>query len=136
GEPNPVDVHVGRRLRFRRTMIGMSQEKLGNELGLTFQQIQKYEKGTNRIGASRLYDIARILGVAVQFFFEDLPATGPSQGLDTSDSAALMDFVGSPEGHLLIASFAAIRDQATRRRIIDLVRALAGGTEAVSKNGA
>jgi transcriptional regulator with XRE-family HTH domain len=124
-DPNPVDVHVGRRLRLRRMMIGMSQEKLGSELGLTFQQVQKYEKGTNRIGASRLYDIARILGVPVQFFFDDLPSAGPSRGFDVSESAGIMEFLGSTEGLQLLQGFAAIRDQATRRRIIELVRTLA-----------
>ena len=70
--PNPVDVHVGRRVRMRRVLIGLSQEKLGEHLDLTFQQVQKYEKGTNRVSASRLYEIAHILGVPVSFFFDDL----------------------------------------------------------------
>lgn len=123
-DPNPVDVHVGRRLKMRRMMIGMSQEKLGNELGLTFQQIQKYEKGVNRIGASRLYDVARALGVSVQYFFEDLPETGPSRGFQLDDKAAVMDCLNSPEGLALITSFSSISDAATRRRIVDLVRTL------------
>lgn len=134
-DPNPVDVHVGRRLRFRRMMIGMSQERLGTELGLTFQQIQKYEKGTNRVGASRLYDIARVLGVDVQFFFEDLPATGPTRGFDTSESAAVMEFVGSSEGHQLVTSFSSIRDPATRRRVLDLVKTLAGEPSDAARGG-
>ena len=71
--PNPIDVHVGSRVRFRRMLLGMSQEKLGEKLGLTFQQIQKYEKGINRIGASRLFDLAQVLGVPVQFFYEEAP---------------------------------------------------------------
>ncbi|RPI31359.1 MAG: XRE family transcriptional regulator, partial [Hyphomicrobiaceae bacterium] len=71
--PNPIDVHVGSRVRFRRMLLGMSQEKLGEKLGLTFQQIQKYEKGINRIGASRLFDLAQVLGVSVQFFYEEAP---------------------------------------------------------------
>ena len=74
--PNPIDVHVGSRVRFRRMLLGMSQEKLGEKLGLTFQQIQKYEKGINRIGASRLFDLAQVLGVSVQFFYEEAPAGG------------------------------------------------------------
>ena len=74
--PDPIDIHVGNRVRVRRILIGMGQEKLGEELGLTFQQIQKYEKGANRIGASRLYRISRILNVPVQFFFEDIPGEG------------------------------------------------------------
>src|SRR5499433_409399 len=71
--PNPIDVHVGGRVRFRRMLLGMSQEKLGEKLGLTFQQVQKYEKGINRIGASRLFDLAQVLGVSVQFFYEEAP---------------------------------------------------------------
>src|SRR5690606_38628517 len=73
---NPIDVHVGSRVRLRRMLLGMSQEKLGEHLGLTFQQIQKYEKGINRIGASRLFDLSKVLGVPVQFFYEDLPSSG------------------------------------------------------------
>src|SRR5690349_21972110 len=75
--PNPIDVHVGSRVRFRRMLLGMSQEKLGEKLGLTFQQVQKYEKGINRIGASRLFDLAQVLGVPVQFFYEEAPAGDP-----------------------------------------------------------
>src|SRR5690606_13936188 len=78
--PNPIDIHVGSRVRLRRMMLGMSQEKLGEGLGITFQQIQKYEKGTNRIGASRLQHIARILSVPVSFFFEDAPGGGDATG--------------------------------------------------------
>src|ERR1700748_1341571 len=76
-KPNPVDVHVGSRVRLRRTLLGMSQEKLGNAVGLTFQQIQKYERGANRIGASRLFDMSRVLDVPVQFFFDDMPVAAP-----------------------------------------------------------
>ena len=72
-KPNPIDIHVGSRVRFRRMLLGMSQEKLGELLGLTFQQVQKYEKGINRIGASRLFEIANVLGVNVQFFYDDAP---------------------------------------------------------------
>src|SRR3569833_3753192 len=71
GKPNPVDVHVGARVRLRRTLLGMSQEKLGEAIGLTFQQVQKYERGANRIGASRLFDLSRVLDVPVSFFFDD-----------------------------------------------------------------
>ena len=73
--PNPIDIHVGSRVRFRRMLLGMSQEKLGEKLGLTFQQVQKYEKGINRIGASRLFDLAQVLGVSVQFFYEEAPSS-------------------------------------------------------------
>src|ERR1700685_3645842 len=77
GRPSPIDVHVGSRVRLRRTLLGMSQEKLGNAVGLTFQQIQKYERGANRIGASRLFDMSRVLDVPVQFFFDDMPVENP-----------------------------------------------------------
>lgn len=127
--PNPVDVHVGARLRLRRMLIGMSQEKLGASLGLTFQQIQKYEKGANRIGASRLYAIAEVLGVDVQFFFEDMPddINGRAVRLHTDSDPRLkvMDFVNSAEGLALNAAFASIEDAATRRRLVDLVKTLA-----------
>ena len=76
--PNPIDVHVGGRVRFRRMLLGMSQEKLGERLGLTFQQVQKYEKGINRIGASRLFELANVLGVEVQFFYDEAPDVGGS----------------------------------------------------------
>src|SRR6266404_1584123 len=85
GKPNPVDVHVGSRVRLRRTLLGMSQEKLGEAIGLTFQQVQKYERGANRVGASRLYDLSRVLDVPVSFFFEEMaPAEQRSSGLAES----------------------------------------------------
>ncbi len=126
--PNPIDVHVGNRVRMRRMLIGMSQEKLGERLGLTFQQIQKYEKGANRISASRLFQMAQILGVPVQFFFEDLPqqATEEEGGFgETREQTAIMDFLGSSEGLQLNRYFAQIKDARIRRSIIDLVRSLA-----------
>ena len=97
-KPNPTDMHVGSRIRLRRNMLGMSQEKLGESLGITFQQIQKYEKGTNRVGASRLQAIANILGVPVAFFFEDLPGheTAGNRGFAEDPSAAFaLDFCTS-----------------------------------------
>src|SRR5947209_16365735 len=87
--PSPVDRHVGSRVRMRRMLIGMSQEKLGEALGITFQQIQKYEKGTNRIGASRLHAMAGVLGVPVQFFYDDYPGAGPQAAPDTSAAQLL-----------------------------------------------
>jgi len=125
--PNPIDVHVGNRVRMRRMLIGMSQEKLGERLGLTFQQIQKYEKGANRISASRLFQMAQILGVPVQFFFEDLPqqAVEEEEGFgETREQTAIMDFLGSSEGLQLNRYFAQIKDARIRRSIIDLVRSL------------
>ncbi len=128
--PNPIDVHVGNRVRMRRMLIGMSQERLGKELGLTFQQVQKYEKGTNRISASRLYRIAQILGVPVQYFFEDLPQSvagpEPVEGMaEARDHTMIMDFLNSAEGLQLNRHFAAIKDPGVRRAVVDLVRNLA-----------
>ncbi len=130
--PDPIDVHVGGRVRLRRMLIGMSQEKLGDALNLTFQQVQKYEKGANRIGAGRLFRIAQLLGVSVQFFFDDAPSETAElrMGFAESDPAPmLMDFVNSPEGIHLNRHFAAIKDQNVRRRVVDLVKALAGQAE-------
>src|ERR1041385_1972302 len=86
GNPNPVDVHVGARVRLRRTLLGMSQEKLGDAIGLTFQQVQTYERGANRIGASRLYDLSRVLDVPVSYFFEEFGETSPSSGMSEASS--------------------------------------------------
>ena len=127
-KPNPTDTHVGSRIRLRRNMLGMSQEKLGEALGITFQQIQKYEKGTNRVGASRLQAIANILGVPVAFFFEDLPGSegAGSRGFAEDTSAAFaLDFCTSAEGLQLNRAFVKIADLKVRRRIIDLVKSLA-----------
>ena len=130
-QPNPIDIHVGSRVRLRRMMLGMSQEKLGESLGITFQQIQKYEKGTNRIGASRLQHIARVLGVPVAFFFEDAPATPgerpPGDNLaEPERTSYVVDFLSSSEGIQLNKAFVRIKDARLRRRVIDLVRALVG----------
>ncbi len=128
-KPNPVDVHVGSRVRYRRMIIGMSQEKLGEKMNLTFQQIQKYEKGTNRIGASRLFQLAKILEVPVGYFFEDAFASSTpshaSTGLhEPEQESFLLDFLNSREGLDLNKAFAKIQDPKVRRRVIDLVRAL------------
>jgi transcriptional regulator with XRE-family HTH domain len=127
-KPNPTDMHVGSRIRLRRNMLGMSQEKLGGNLGITFQQIQKYEKGTNRVGASRLQAIANILGVSVAFFFEDLPDhdTGGSRGFVEDSSATFaLDFCASEEGLQLNRAFVKITNLKVRRRIIELMKSLA-----------
>ena len=129
--PNPIDKHVGARVRMRRMMIGMSQEKLGENLGITFQQIQKYEKGTNRIGASRLQQISIVLGVPVAFFFEGAPTVGPEQdGLAEAPSPAYVaDFLATSDGLNLTRNFMRIQDPKVRRRIVDLVVAIAGETD-------
>lgn len=124
---NPIDAHVGSRIRLRRNMIGLSQEKLGERLGITFQQVQKYEKGTNRVGASRLQAIAGILGVPAAFFFEDAPgqdSNGPSGFSEDGDAASLMEFCTSAEGLQLNRAYVAITDPKVRRKILDLVKAL------------
>lgn len=123
--PNPIDIHVGSRIRMRRNMIGMSQEKLGESLGITFQQIQKYEKGTNRVGASRLQSISSIMGVPVAFFFEDAPRGDGTDGLSEAPQADFeTDFLNSPEGIQLQRAYARIKDAKVRRRVLDLVKTL------------
>jgi transcriptional regulator with XRE-family HTH domain len=131
---NPLDIHVGSRVRLQRMLLGMSQEKLGEQLGLTFQQIQKYEKGINRIGASRLYELAKVLGVSVEFFYEDAPGTASSNKSAVSSSGFgerqadryVVDFLSSREGVELNKAFVKITDPKVRRSIVDLVRTLAG----------
>jgi transcriptional regulator with XRE-family HTH domain len=130
-KPNPIDIHVGSRIRLRRTMLGMSQEKLGESLGITFQQIQKYEKGTNRVGASRLQNISSILNVPVSFFFEDAPGdhSGQSGMAEASSSNYVVDFLSSAEGLQLNRAFVKIADPKVRRRLVDLVKSLAAEAE-------
>ena len=127
--PNPIDKHVGSRVRMRRMMLGMSQEKLGDALGLTFQQVQKYEKGTNRIGASRLQQISHILKVPVAFFFEGAPLL-PGQsvsGMNEAPSPAYVsDFLATSDGLSLTKAFMRIKNPKLRRRIVDLVEQMAG----------
>lgn len=135
--PNPIDRHVGSRVRMRRVMLGMSQEKLGDALGLTFQQVQKYEKGTNRIGASRLQQISRTLDVPPAFFFEGAPSfeaiTNPAPGhlgfAEEPNASYVADFLATPEGLHLNLAFARISDPKVRKRIVDLVSSLAGDGE-------
>ncbi|KAA5602486.1 helix-turn-helix domain-containing protein [Blastochloris sulfoviridis] len=125
--PNPVDKHVGARVRMRRMMIGMSQERLGDSLGITFQQVQKYEKGTNRVGASRLQQISKTLGVPVSFFFEgapDLDGTDISFN-DAASPPYVSEFLSTAEGLSLTRAFTRIRDARVRRRIVELVETLA-----------
>jgi transcriptional regulator with XRE-family HTH domain len=127
-KPNPVDAHVGSRVRLRRMLLGMSQERLGESMGLTFQQVQKYEKGVNRIGASRLFQISKILDVPVQFFFEEAPYvgdTGQPGGMAEADSEAfILEFLNSREGLELNRAFVKIADAKVRKRVVDLVRTL------------
>lgn len=130
-KPNPVDAHVGSRVRLRRMLLGMSQERLGESMGLTFQQVQKYEKGVNRIGASRLFQISKILDVPVQFFFEEAPYVGEAEqpgGMAEPDSEAfILEFLNSREGLELNRAFVKIADAKVRKSVVDLVRALSTG---------
>jgi len=133
--PSPIDVHVGSRIRLRRTLLGMSQERLGEALGLTFQQVQKYERGVNRVGASRLFDLARVLDVPISFFFDDMPeplareygngavrrAVGfaePQEGFDD-------DTLHRRETLELVRAYYRITDPAVRKRVFDLIKSLA-----------
>jgi transcriptional regulator with XRE-family HTH domain len=122
--PNPTDVYVGGRVRMRRKMLGLSQEKLGEKLGITFQQIQKYEKGTNRVGASRLQAMASALEVPVSYFFPD-DATTQGSGAQEDGATFMMDFMSTSEGLELSRAFTRIRGTKVRRKIVELVRALA-----------
>jgi transcriptional regulator with XRE-family HTH domain len=132
---NPIDKHVGERVRMRRMLIGMSQERLGEHLGLTFQQVQKYEKGVNRIGASRLFDLAHVLGVPIQFFYENMPASvsglvaAPGMAEPGSESY-VADFLSSRDSVELNKAFARITDPRVRRSIVDMVKSVAGDEQA------
>jgi len=127
---NPVDMHVGSRLRLRRTLMGMSQEKLGEAVNLTFQQIQKYEKGANRVGASRLYQFSRILEVPPSFFFDDMPmelaGTAPPSTVDTESDALRHDPLSKRETLELVRAYYKISDPAVRKRLFELVKSVAG----------
>jgi transcriptional regulator with XRE-family HTH domain len=128
-QANPIDAQVGNRLRLRRMMIGMSQERLGEMLGLTFQQVQKYEKGVNRIGAGRLFEVARILGVPIQYFYESVSEqlVGAS-GFAEGETQPVLEFVSSGDGLHLSLAFMRIKDPKVRKRVLDLVKSLAEDT--------
>jgi transcriptional regulator with XRE-family HTH domain len=139
GQPNPVDIHVGARVRLRRTLMGMSQEKLGESIGLTFQQVQKYERGANRIGASRLFDLSRVLDVPVSFFFDDMAETVQDQspvavargvsGLGEEPASFEADPMTKRETLELVRAYYSITDPQVRRRVYDLAKALAATGE-------
>jgi transcriptional regulator with XRE-family HTH domain len=128
-KPNPVDIHVGSRVRLRRTLLGMSQEKLGTAVGLTFQQIQKYERGANRIGSSRLFQFAQVLDVPVSFFFEDMPEeiarSQPGASLNASESFQ-QDQFARRETLELVRAYYKIRNPNVRKRVFELTKAVAG----------
>jgi transcriptional regulator with XRE-family HTH domain len=126
--PHPIDVHVGSRIKLRRMILGLSQESLGKALGLTFQQIQKYEKGVNRIGASRIFEMSQLLEVPVQFFYDDLGdgGWGGASGFAEPDQRdGVMDLFNSAEGVQLCRYFAAIKDGEVKKRVLDLVKSIA-----------
>lgn len=127
GGPDEIDVHVGSRVRLRRMIIGMSQEALGQAVDLSFQQIQKYEKGGNRIGAGRLYRIAKVLGAPIQFFFDeyDAPAAAATGFAEDGLADSVTALLHSPEGVQLCRYFSSIKDPQVKRRVLDLVRSIA-----------
>lgn len=133
---NPIDCHVGSRVRMRRMLLGMSQEKLAEYLGLTFQQIQKYEKGVNRIGASRLFDLSHVLGVGVDYFYEDAPtldgAPAAAGFADRAGDSYIVDFLNTREGLELNRAFTRIADAKVRRSVLDLVRSLAAEADSAT----
>jgi transcriptional regulator with XRE-family HTH domain len=134
--PNPIDVHVGSRVRLRRNMLGLSQEKLGEAIGLTFQQVQKYERGANRIGASRLLELSQKLGVPVSFFFDETdPVHAPAIPVgfgETPQEGFDSDPLRRREALELISAYYDIEDSAVRRRLFDLAKALAAGASGLA----
>jgi len=131
--PSPIDVHVGSRIRLRRTLLGMSQERLGDSLGLTFQQVQKYERGVNRVGASRLFDLSRVLDVPISFFFDDMPDSlsaayggSPSRRSGGQDHADPFgdDTLSRRETLELVRAYYRITDPSVRKRVFDLIKSM------------
>jgi len=122
--PNPIDLHVGARIRMRRKILGVSQERLAEDLGLTFQQVQKYERGANRVSASKLYEIAKSLQSSVAYFFEGLADT-ESEGMGEGGEPFVHDFLMTSEGLELASLFPRITRPKVRRRILELVRSMA-----------
>ncbi len=134
GRPHPVDVHVGRRVRTRRTLLGMSQTALGQAIGLTFQQIQKYERGTNRIGSSRLFDLCKALDVPITFFFEDMPsavaASSPAHGVGIAEESShyKLDPIAKRESQELVRAYYKISNPNVRKRLFQLTKAFAAAS--------
>ena len=134
GRPSPIDVHVGPRILLRRTLLGMSQERLGEALGLTFQQVQKYERGVNRVGASRLFDLSRVLDVPISFFFDDMPesltsayggsASRRAVGYSDSHDGFADDALNRRETLELVRAYYRINDPAVRKRVFDLIKSM------------
>ena len=134
--PSPIDVHVGSRIRLRRTLLGMSQERLGESLGLTFQQVQKYERGVNRVGASRLFDLSRVLDVPISFFFDDMPDSlagtfgglparrAGSGGVTETQDPFGDDTLSRRETLELVRAYYRITDPSIRKRVFDLIKSM------------
>ncbi|QCO00597.1 XRE family transcriptional regulator (plasmid) [Azospirillum argentinense] len=127
--PNPVDIHVGARVRLRRTLLGMSQEKLGDALRLTFQQVQKYERGANRISASRLFDLSRVLDVPISFFFDDMSEATTAAAMSddmcsTSADSSEPDPMAKRETLELVRAYYRIPDAAVRKRLFEMTKVL------------
>jgi transcriptional regulator with XRE-family HTH domain len=132
--PSPIDVHVGSRIRLRRTLLGMSQERLGEALGLTFQQVQKYERGVNRVGASRLFDLSRVLDVPISFFFDDMPdglantygvpTTRRPAGFTETHDGFTDDALNRRETLELVRAYYRITDPAVRKRVFELIKSM------------
>ena len=136
GFPNPIDVHVGSRIRLRRTLLGMSQERLAEAIGLTFQQVQKYERGANRVGASRLYDLARVLDVPVAYFFEEMSSETSARArqyaagmADEEGDTYEADPLTKRETLELVRAYYRIPDEKVRKRIFEMVKAVAAASE-------
>ncbi len=136
GRASPIDVHVGGRIRLRRTLMGMSQERLGEALGLTFQQVQKYERGVNRVGASRLFDLSRVLDVPISFFFDDMPE--PLAGMhgtyqttrvtggfsENQDGFGTDEILNRRETLELVRAYYRINEPSVRKRVFDLIKSM------------
>ncbi len=133
--PSPIDVHVGTRIRLRRTLMGMSQERLGEALGLTFQQVQKYERGVNRVGASRLFDLSRVLDVPISFFFDDMPDSLAGQsgmsrrgsGLSETQEGFGDNTLNRRETLELVRAYYRITDPSIRKRVFELIKSMGPG---------
>jgi transcriptional regulator with XRE-family HTH domain len=138
GKPNPIDVHVGSRIRLRRTLLGMSQQKLGEAIGLTFQQVQKYERGTNRVGSSRMFELARVLDVPVSYFFEEMGSDVAARGrqhafgiaAEAPTSSGGADPMTKRETLELVRAYYKITDAKIRKRLFEMTKALAAAAAA------
>ena len=134
--PHPVDIHVGKRLRARRTILGMSQEDIGDSVGITFQQVQKYERGLNRIGSSRLYEFSCLLGVGISYFFEDLDESSSRKNSSLADGDFLFEHekFNNKELMALVKAYQSIADIKLRKKVLSLVKAIAASESDSKKN--